>query len=200
MPGKPTTPPPYSREPRRVQRTPDDGAALRAIPRKMPEFSKVIAAPKSGERWLLVTSAYHMPRSVGLFRKAGFAVEPYPVNWRTGKREDILAFSPLAVEGLERTDIGIREWMAWPLTGSPARSMTYGLDPSETSGGGRNRRSIGLVSRQRAHGISSPIGSSRHATANTAGTVRYGRHRRRFEQPASAEDHRDRHEDVCNRR
>jgi uncharacterized SAM-binding protein YcdF (DUF218 family) len=75
------------------------------------EFSRVIAAPKSGERWLLVTSAYHMPRSVGLFRKAGFAVEPYPVDWRTGKPEDILEFSPVAVEGLERTDIGIREWI-----------------------------------------------------------------------------------------
>lgn len=75
------------------------------------EFSKAIAAPKSGERWLLVTSAYHMPRSVGLFRKAGFNVEPYPVDWRTGKGADILAFSPVAVEGLERTDTGIREWI-----------------------------------------------------------------------------------------
>jgi uncharacterized SAM-binding protein YcdF (DUF218 family) len=75
------------------------------------EFSKAIAAPKSGERWLLVTSAYHMPRSVGLFRKAGFTVEPYPVDWRTGKRADILAVGPVAVDGLERTDIGIREWI-----------------------------------------------------------------------------------------
>jgi uncharacterized SAM-binding protein YcdF (DUF218 family) len=75
------------------------------------EFSKDLAAPKNGERWLLVTSAYHMPRSVGLFRKAGFAVEPYPVDWRTGKRTDILAFSPVAIEGLQRTDIGIREWI-----------------------------------------------------------------------------------------
>jgi uncharacterized SAM-binding protein YcdF (DUF218 family) len=75
------------------------------------EFSKELAAPKSGERWLLVTSAYHMPRSVGLFRKAGFAVEPYPVDWRTGKGADILTFSPVAVEGLERTGIGIREWI-----------------------------------------------------------------------------------------
>jgi len=31
------------------------------------EFSKAVAAPKSGERWLLLTSAYHMPRSVGIF-------------------------------------------------------------------------------------------------------------------------------------
>jgi uncharacterized SAM-binding protein YcdF (DUF218 family) len=88
--------------------------------RENAEFSKAIAAPKSGERWLLVTSAYHMPRSIGLFRKAGFAVEPYPVDWRTGKRADILTFSPLAVEGLERTDISIREWIglaAYWLTG-----------------------------------------------------------------------------------
>jgi uncharacterized SAM-binding protein YcdF (DUF218 family) len=75
------------------------------------EFSKAIAAPKSGERWLLVTSAYHMPRSVGLFRKAGFAVEPYPVDWHTGKRADMLTFSSLAVDGLKRTDVGIREWI-----------------------------------------------------------------------------------------
>jgi len=71
-------------------------------------FSKAIASPKDGERWLLVTSAYHMPRAVGLFRKAGFPVEPYPVDWRVG---DILSFSNIAVDGLARTDVGLREWM-----------------------------------------------------------------------------------------
>jgi uncharacterized SAM-binding protein YcdF (DUF218 family) len=75
------------------------------------EFSKALAAPKSGERWLLVTSAYHMPRSVGLFRKAGFAVEPYPVDWRVGRRADLLRFSVLAVDGLARVDAGVREWI-----------------------------------------------------------------------------------------
>jgi uncharacterized SAM-binding protein YcdF (DUF218 family) len=75
------------------------------------EFSKALAAPKPGERWLLVTSAFHMPRSVGLFRKAGFAVEPYPVNWRVGGRADLWAFSVLAVQGLDRVDTGLREWM-----------------------------------------------------------------------------------------
>jgi uncharacterized SAM-binding protein YcdF (DUF218 family) len=43
-------------------------------------FSRAMVMPKPGERWLLVTSAYHMPRSVGLFRKAGFPIEPYPVD------------------------------------------------------------------------------------------------------------------------
>jgi uncharacterized SAM-binding protein YcdF (DUF218 family) len=84
------------------------------------EFSKAIAAPKSGERWLLVTSAYHMPRSVGLFRKAGFTVEPYPVDWRVGGRADLLKFWIFSVEGLGYVDVGIREWMglfAYRVTG-----------------------------------------------------------------------------------
>ncbi|MDP3693478.1 YdcF family protein [Bradyrhizobium sp.] len=75
------------------------------------EFSMEIAASRPGERWLLVTSAFHMPRSVGLFRKAGFAVEAYPVDWRVGGPEDMLQFTPLSLYGLERTNLGIREWM-----------------------------------------------------------------------------------------
>jgi uncharacterized SAM-binding protein YcdF (DUF218 family) len=75
------------------------------------EFSKAMVMPKSGERWLLVTSAFHMPRSVGLFRKAGFAVEPYPVDWRVGGKSDLLAFFPVADDGLGRTEIALREWM-----------------------------------------------------------------------------------------
>jgi uncharacterized SAM-binding protein YcdF (DUF218 family) len=73
------------------------------------EFSRAVAAPKSGERWLLVTSAFHMPRSVGLFRKAGFAVEPYPVDWRAGV--DLWAWRPLSLEGLGLVDTSVREWM-----------------------------------------------------------------------------------------
>jgi uncharacterized SAM-binding protein YcdF (DUF218 family) len=75
------------------------------------EFSMAIAAPKAGERWLLVTSAYHMPRSVGLFRKTGFAVEAYPVDWRVGGREDLLRFTAFWLEGLDRVNVGLREWM-----------------------------------------------------------------------------------------
>jgi uncharacterized SAM-binding protein YcdF (DUF218 family) len=84
------------------------------------EFSKTVAAPKPGERWLLVTSAFHMPRSIGLFRKAGFAVAPYPVDWRVGSRADLLSFTNFAGDGLGRTDTAVREWLgllAYYLTG-----------------------------------------------------------------------------------
>lgn len=47
-------------------------------------FTKELVKPKPGERWLLVTSAMHMPRSVGVFRKAGFDVTPYPVDYLSG--------------------------------------------------------------------------------------------------------------------
>jgi len=83
-------------------------------------FAKALLAPKEGERWLLVTSAFHMPRSIGLFRKAGFAVEPYPVDWRVGGRSGVLNFSNVALDGLGRTDMAIREWiglLAYRVTG-----------------------------------------------------------------------------------
>lgn len=75
------------------------------------EFSRMMAGSRPGERWLLVTSAFHMPRSVGLFRKAGFAVEAYPVDWRVGGPGDVFQFTSLSLYGLERTNLGIREWM-----------------------------------------------------------------------------------------
>ncbi len=49
-------------------------------------FTKALVKPKPGQRWLLVTSAWHMPRAMGVFRKAGFPVEPWPVDYRTAGR------------------------------------------------------------------------------------------------------------------
>jgi uncharacterized SAM-binding protein YcdF (DUF218 family) len=74
-------------------------------------FSKDLLKPKPGEHWLLVTSAYHMPRAIGIFRKAGFAVEPYPVDWRTRGSEDALRPFPTLGDGLRRTDTAVREWV-----------------------------------------------------------------------------------------
>jgi uncharacterized SAM-binding protein YcdF (DUF218 family) len=75
------------------------------------EFAKSVAAPKNGERWLLVTSAYHMPRSIGIFRKVGFDVEPYPTDWRIAGTADLLNFSVRSIEILGRTELALREWM-----------------------------------------------------------------------------------------
>ena len=83
-------------------------------------FSKLIANPKPGERWLLVTSAYHMPRAVGVFRAAGFPIEPYPVDYRTrGPRDVVRPFGTFNT-GLAVTDTAVREWvglLVYRLTG-----------------------------------------------------------------------------------
>ena|SRR5215510_2532672 len=73
-------------------------------------FTKALANPRQGERWLLVTSAQHMPRAVGSFRRVGFPIEAYPVGWRTGSGADLgvpLAFG----EALARFDSAAREWV-----------------------------------------------------------------------------------------
>ena len=73
-------------------------------------FSRRILMPKPGERWLLVTSAFHMPRSMGAFRAAGFDVEAYPVDWRTrGWIDASRPFDDLSA-GLVRSDVAAHEW------------------------------------------------------------------------------------------
>lgn len=74
-------------------------------------FSKQVVAPKAGERWLLVTSAYHMPRSIGVFRAAGFPVEAYPVDWRIGDAGERLRPLDKVSDGLKRTDTAMHEWI-----------------------------------------------------------------------------------------
>src|SRR5665648_867401 len=62
------------------------------------------------KRWLLVASAYHMPRSIGAFRQAGFIVEPWPVDYRTRGRDDLMRPFDKVSEGLRRVDAASREW------------------------------------------------------------------------------------------
>jgi uncharacterized SAM-binding protein YcdF (DUF218 family) len=82
-------------------------------------FTKLLADPKPGERWLLVTSAWHMPRAIGCFRQAGFPVEAYPVGWDTTGWLDATWGREVAA-GLVRLDAAAHEWtglFAYRLTG-----------------------------------------------------------------------------------
>lgn len=74
-------------------------------------FTRAIVKPKPGERWLLVTSAYHMPRAMGCFRAAGFPVEAWPVDFRTRGPEDARRPFPTVSAGLRRADVAMREWV-----------------------------------------------------------------------------------------
>jgi len=74
-------------------------------------YSRELAKPTEGERWLLVTSAWHMPRAVGVFDKAGFSVTAYPVDFRTGSGS--INYRPFAFvsDGLRRLDVVTKEWI-----------------------------------------------------------------------------------------
>jgi uncharacterized SAM-binding protein YcdF (DUF218 family) len=93
--------------------------------------SKALVSPKSGERWLLMTSAHHMPRSVCIFRKVGFEVELYPVDWRTGGRDDLLKFSDHFVERLSFVDTAAREWMGLVADWITGKSSEFFPGPNE---------------------------------------------------------------------
>ena len=49
------------------------------------KLSIKIAKPNVGDTWLLVTSAFHMPRAMGTFRKAGWNILAYPVDYNTSR-------------------------------------------------------------------------------------------------------------------
>ncbi|HET7849222.1 MAG TPA: YdcF family protein [Pseudolabrys sp.] len=92
------------------------------------QFSRQLAQPKPGERWLLVTSALHMPRAIGCFRRAGFPVEAYPVNWRT-LRAGPLAPKSLA-DGLDQADDAIHEWIGLAAYWATGRTSEFFPGPA----------------------------------------------------------------------
>jgi uncharacterized SAM-binding protein YcdF (DUF218 family) len=74
-------------------------------------FTKELVSPKPDETWLLVTSAFHMPRSMALFDKAGFALAPWPVDYRTSGAEGVGFFRDSPQDSLRNTTTAIREWI-----------------------------------------------------------------------------------------
>lgn len=65
--------------------------------------------PKPDETWILLTSASHMPRSVGVFRQAGWHVLPYPVGYMT---RDRLTQPSLSLGGrMALLDWAAHEWI-----------------------------------------------------------------------------------------
>jgi uncharacterized SAM-binding protein YcdF (DUF218 family) len=64
-----------------------------------------------GKRWVLITSAYHMPRAMASFRRAGFEVEAWPVDYRTRGSADLMRPFDKVSEGLRRVDVATREWV-----------------------------------------------------------------------------------------
>ena len=73
-------------------------------------FSTRMIHPKPGEFWLLVTSAAHMPRSVGTFRAAGWTVLADPVGYKS-YRDPADRGTRLLSERLWLIDTAMHEWL-----------------------------------------------------------------------------------------
>jgi uncharacterized SAM-binding protein YcdF (DUF218 family) len=73
-------------------------------------YSRELLQPRPGERWVLVTSAAHMPRAIGVFRALGFEVTAYPVDYRTRSSGDALRLFDSMPGGFQRLDMAVKEW------------------------------------------------------------------------------------------
>jgi uncharacterized SAM-binding protein YcdF (DUF218 family) len=75
-------------------------------------FTHNLVTPKPGERWLLITSASHMPRAIGCFRAVGLDLEAYPVDFRTeGNATDYWRPFGRFADALRMADLAIKEWV-----------------------------------------------------------------------------------------
>jgi len=70
-------------------------------------YAAALLKPKPTDRWMLVTSAMHMPRAVGCFRAAGFRVEP------VGGIDPIASFANFdpGISALNDLNDAAKEWI-----------------------------------------------------------------------------------------
>lgn len=72
-------------------------------------FTRELVHPRPEETWVLITSAAHMPRAVGCFRRAGWRVIPWPVDFNTMGTESLrFGFDP---GNLTRLRGALHEWI-----------------------------------------------------------------------------------------
>ena len=67
--------------------------------------------PQAAEEWILITSAFHMPRAVGVFCQAGWPVTPYPVDHYSDKGE-LLRIDYRFSDNLRTLETAIHEWVS----------------------------------------------------------------------------------------
>lgn len=73
-------------------------------------FTHRLLHPTPDQIWILVTSASHVPRSVGVFRQAGWRVVPWPVNFTTGRDPALWWNDPFPTR-LNRAEWALREYV-----------------------------------------------------------------------------------------
>ena len=73
--------------------------------------SKRLVNPQAGSLWIVITSAYHMPRSVGIFQRQRWPVVAWPVDYRSHGPMGSNQWTLFGGEALNLVDTAIREWI-----------------------------------------------------------------------------------------
>lgn len=74
------------------------------------QFLKPLMEKDKVQRIALVTHAWHMPRSVQAFERAGFIVTPAPMGFVSPNRNNVLQWTPSA-DGLSTSQLILKEWL-----------------------------------------------------------------------------------------
>jgi uncharacterized SAM-binding protein YcdF (DUF218 family) len=75
-------------------------------------FTAAIVHPEPSQRWIIVTSAFHMPRAMGVFAKAGFQPIACPVSFYTlGRWPDDLRLTFNPGRSLRILELALHEWI-----------------------------------------------------------------------------------------
>lgn len=97
-------------------------------------LTKKVVQPSGKGWWIIITSAFHMPRAMGVFRQAGWKAIPYPVDYHTvstGWKGITFDFSG-GIGGLSK---GLHEWIGLTFYWLTGRTNVFFPGPESTPHG-----------------------------------------------------------------
>ena len=91
-------------------------------------YTKQLVNPAINSSWLLITSAFHMPRSVGVFCQTGWRLIPYPVDHQTNPN-DLFKIEFNLLGHASQLNQAVHEWLgliAYYLAGKTPKILPDG--------------------------------------------------------------------------
>lgn len=74
-------------------------------------LTKALINPQENDNYVLITSAFHMPRSIGLFRAQNWDVTPFPVDYRTSKNDVFGSSTRSELDNFINMRTALKEWV-----------------------------------------------------------------------------------------
>jgi uncharacterized SAM-binding protein YcdF (DUF218 family) len=73
-------------------------------------YTKELLSPGPDQSWILVTSAFHMPRAIAAFDALDWQVVPWPVDYQTSRKISVANW-PVVSQNLSYLDLAVHEWI-----------------------------------------------------------------------------------------